>query len=251
MRGEYLRLMQYRKALLELPPHARRIPEDFTTETAETGTTSACAENTCGNSNPISHQRNYLRMRGEYAGVISELAPNRELPPHARRIPSNLIPKRHNTGTTSACAENTRLRCRKSTLTWNYLRMRGEYLVIEAPIDSILELPPHARRIRRSLLPETTGSRTTSACAENTDLVYWNAGRDGNYLRMRGEYSTVIILVSSLRELPPHARRIPNFTGQRTDKTRTTSACAENTSRAIKIADKPWNYLRMRGEYPK
>ena len=87
MRGEYLRLMQYRKALLELPPHARRIPEDFTTETAETGTTSACAENTCGNSNPISHQRNYLRMRGEY-DIFRALATGAtELPPHARRIP--------------------------------------------------------------------------------------------------------------------------------------------------------------------
>ena len=46
VRGEYLRLMEYRKALLELPPRARRIP--FSSDNCNTkgGTTSACAENT-------------------------------------------------------------------------------------------------------------------------------------------------------------------------------------------------------------
>ena len=229
MRGEYLRLMQYRKALLELPPHARRIPEDFTTETAETGTTSACAENTCGNSNPISHQRNYLRMRGEYAGVISELAPNRELPPHARRIPSNLIPKRHNTGTTSACAENTRLRCRKSTLTWNYLRMRGEYASASPCAALPPELPPHARRIHGLGFFLSSNRGTTSACAENTYGGGYDHFAIWNYLRMRGEYLVIEAPIDSILELPPHARRIRRSLLPETTGSRTTSACAENT----------------------
>ena len=46
MRGEYLRLMQYRKALLELPPHARRIRCGAFQNYDTVGTTSACAENT-------------------------------------------------------------------------------------------------------------------------------------------------------------------------------------------------------------
>ena len=66
MRGEYLRLMQYRKALLELPPHARRIPVEIAIPLATSGTTSACAENTRFVSSSSSLAWNYLRMRGEY-----------------------------------------------------------------------------------------------------------------------------------------------------------------------------------------
>ena len=70
----------------ELPPHARRIPRELHEPVATHGTTSACAENT-------------------------------------HRQSSN----RRKSGTTSACAENT-CRWHPSSLgCWNYLRMRGEY----------------------------------------------------------------------------------------------------------------------------
>ena len=53
----------------------------------------------------------------------------------------------HLSGTTSACAENTvedRIVCPR---TWNYLRVRGEYLALHTVREALQELPPRARRI--------------------------------------------------------------------------------------------------------
>ena len=52
--------------------------------------------------------RNYLRVRGEYELFDKYLAHITELPPRARRIPRELAGMKMVTGTTSACAENTR-----------------------------------------------------------------------------------------------------------------------------------------------
>ena len=51
------------------------------------------------------------------------------------------------TGTTSACAENTGNPAGKKTLSRNYLRVRGEYNAMRFKNDTIVELPPRARRI--------------------------------------------------------------------------------------------------------
>ena len=86
-------------------------------------------------------------MRGEYGtrrglrdGVV-------ELPPRARRIHSLNHPRYGFPGTTSACAENTLKRAGLVFLQWNYLRVRGEYIMFENTIIDIMELPPRARRI--------------------------------------------------------------------------------------------------------
>ena len=50
-------------------------------------------------------------------------------------------------GTTSACAENTVKRPRKRKSEWNYLRVRGEYLINRTKRLIVAELPPRARRI--------------------------------------------------------------------------------------------------------
>ena len=71
-------------------------------------------------------------------------------------------------GTTSACAENTPKPFGASTLTRNYLRVRGEY---DCPRDNgpcVMELPPRARRIQAIEQPFDCVHGTTSACAENT-----------------------------------------------------------------------------------
>ena len=52
--------------MMELPPRARRIPEDFKVLLRAPGTTSACAENTVSAIAPSMLFRNYLRVRGEY-----------------------------------------------------------------------------------------------------------------------------------------------------------------------------------------
>ena len=71
----------------------------------------------------------------------------------------------------------------------------------------------------------------------------------GNYLRMRGEYPAREHPRSPLRELPPHARRIPVFEHCGDGFHGTTSACAENTRQNSCPGVLARNYLRMRGEY--
>ena len=52
----------------------------------ENGTTSACAENTTGDTSDRSNNRNYLRVRGEYDCTAIPVSEATELPPRARRI---------------------------------------------------------------------------------------------------------------------------------------------------------------------
>ena len=91
-------------------------------------------------------------------------------------------------GTTSACAENTVGASWRPRPSWNYLRVRGEYVVICFTSGPGMELPPRARRIQEHLPQALLALGTTSACAENT---FWGDGFtacEQNYLRVRGEY---------------------------------------------------------------
>ena len=75
---------------------------------------------------------------------------------------------------------------------WNYLRVRGEYDLVEGARRLAWELPPRARRI---LIGERQVRRylgTTSACAENTLPALFFADDPRNYLRVRGEYTLSI-----------------------------------------------------------
>ena len=91
------------------------------------------------------------------------------------------------------------------------------------------ELPPRARRIPEASAIRRCAAGTTSACAENTLFGQVFSGKNGNYLRMRGEYLALPPIRVSRRELPPHARRILAGEAQRRTNQGTTSACAENT----------------------
>ena len=71
-------------------------------------------------------------------------------------------------GTTSACAENTSAQRRVVQRTWNYLRVRGEYVHVRVLGPKGRELPPRARRILATLGSPKITIGTTSACAENT-----------------------------------------------------------------------------------
>ena len=72
-------------------------------------------------------------------------------------------------GTTSACAENTPRHAMLLRIPWNYLRVRGEYLVGKPPPVILSELPPRARRIQGLFCKLLFYIGTTSACAENTN----------------------------------------------------------------------------------
>ena len=70
-----------------------------------------------------------------------------------------------------------------------------------------------------------------------------------NYLRVRGEYNTIMVGTHGVMELPPRARRIPHIIIQAGNIQGTTSACAENTHCVNPPSGHQGNYLRVRGEY--
>ena len=88
VRGEYGVSIPPGASFEELPPRARRIPDEggFTLDSG--GTTSACAENTSDAGDGAENKRNYLRVRGEYIQTELTLGIDGELPPRARRIPA-------------------------------------------------------------------------------------------------------------------------------------------------------------------
>ena len=172
-------------------------------------------------------------------------------------------------GTTSACAENTASRIPKYHMTWNYLRVRGEYNPCSQKTGLCRELPPRARRIlvltiwltrligttsacaentRGTVFCQVDGG-TTSACAENTHPATHNNALSRNYLRVRGEYPFVPPDSILVPELPPRARRIPLTRDNARSILGTTSACAENTTSWLASWRVSRNYLRVRGEY--
>ena len=172
------------------------------------GTTSAHAENTyrIGRSHPMG--RNYLRVRGEYSACSGSRRDISELPPRTRRIrqPSRVFSSSN--GTTSAYAENTAYHPKENHLCRNYLRVRGEYNARNTSGKNRGELPPRTRRIRKSFKSLADTSGTTSAYAENTLSRVADIFGMRNYLRVRGEYTSVESRDLSRRELPPRARRI-------------------------------------------
>ena len=148
VRGEYRFCIQHLLGNRELPPRARRIRGGTIFYPRYWGTTSACAENTHVWTLTPWFQRNYLRVRGEYGFAVGNRVGFLELPPRARRIPPVIPAAVAAHGTTSACAENTRINFDRLTTIGNYLRVRGEYIRSRPPSLDRLELPPRARRIR-------------------------------------------------------------------------------------------------------
>ena len=174
-----------------------------------------------------------------------------ELPPRARRIPDTYEKAKNRAGTTSACAENTKPILFAILFHRNYLRVRGEYSVVVVRLPLVVELPPRARRIPIHLLRARPRQGTTSACAENTRAKPHPTQRKGNYLRVRGEYRVTLDSIADAEELPPRARRIQSRVSKSAVSPGTTSACAENTCCSRCYLPRRWNYLRVRGEYPK
>ena len=154
-------------------------------------------------------------------------------------------------GTTSAYAENTLLGYSVSTSRWNYLRVRGEYIHQAFSQRHSEELPPRTRRIHCANPPSGHQGGTTSAYAENTRPSFDPSQITRNYLRVRGEYTSFLLHMAKISELPPRTRRIPCYLKTSLSSRRTTSAYAENTILMILMCSLLRNYLRVRGEYPK
>ena len=127
--------------------------------------------------------------------------------------------------------------------------MRGEYAVPASDPLMPRELPPRARRIQDGGRRAIIHDGTTSACAENTSITGSIKKISENYLRVRGEYSSLKVALLALLELPPRARRIQHPQTCFRSAIGTTSACAENTPQAWSHPCVSRNYLRVRGEY--
>ena len=167
--------------------------------------------------------------------------------------------------------------------------MRGEYTTLHQVDWPYAELPPRARRIPWVGSWCSTDRGTTSACAENTSscihghilarnylrvrgeyaslmesLFWWmelpprarriqkqllTTNPHQNYLRVRGEYAVLPGHLNNDVELPPRARRIHFARNPNFDFRGTTSACAENTPYRPQNHATGRNYLRVRGEY--
>ena len=188
MRGEYSARSSLCTKSSELPPRARRIQRRNFGRYKCVGTTSACAENTAPRKMRVDTRRNYLRVRGEYKTLDSQIGIPRELPPRARRIHRKNPPQTRQKGTTSACAENTGSDSLDDFPLGNYLRVRGEYPSPFPPNTCGVELPPRARRIHINMVHIIAHGGTTSACAENTFPACPRICPGRNYLRVRGEY---------------------------------------------------------------
>ena len=131
----------------------------------------------------------------------------------------------------------------------NYLRARGEYLIVWSVRWSPLELPPRTRRIPMLISGRLHPIRTTSAHAENTRVQVSMCATYRNYLRARGEYGRLDAKKRLSAELPPRTRRILFAAYQFHGQKGTTSAHAENTWMLVGWLGLSWNYLRARGEY--
>ena len=71
----------------------------------------------------------------------------------------------------------------------NYLRARGEYLMVAKLTGGAWELPPRTRRIPQWSASPLPRIGTTSAHAENTIPAREAKITVENYLRARGEYA--------------------------------------------------------------
>ena len=134
---------------------------------------------------------NYLRVRGEYSMTVTDQFAQAELPPRTRRILGVLDARFKSRGTTSAYAENTQTT--PPPPRWNYLRVRGEYLLGGYHQLERCELPPRTRRIHPQRYRLLGGGGTTSAYAENTPERGHDFIPRRNYLRVRGEYISNLI----------------------------------------------------------
>ena len=188
MCGEYIPLKKFVFRSGELPPRVRRIHNGIDVSWWRTGTTSACAENTCGRTAQGELRRNYLRVCGEYREFINQATEEPELPPRVRRIHTGLGASPPCMGTTSACAENTLWCGQKENHPRNYLRVCGEYTPFIIHTPHPVELPPRVRRIQLWQRGPRINGGTTSACAENTPSCLILPSRQRNYLRVCGEY---------------------------------------------------------------
>ena len=147
-------------------------------------------------------------MRGEYRDHPKILNSKPGSPPLARGIPGVQKEKGGAERITPACAGNTDLRERISTVYKDHPRLRGEY-VSTRPCQTVDRgSPPLARGIRPELRAGSHQSGITPACAGNTPLMSSVRTAPRDHPRLRGEYFCRLPHFTIIIGSPPLARGI-------------------------------------------
>ena len=129
---------------------------------------SAYAGNTCQNWQSRGQQRDYPRLRGEYAGRPLMSANTSGSPPLARGILKTMHRTATGTGITPARGGNTDLRFQKNRRKRDHPRSRGEYRLLYNLPSGFQGSPPLARGIRCQLAIGLRRIGITHARAGNT-----------------------------------------------------------------------------------
>ena len=135
---------------------------------ADTGITSACAEQTSAGFRRSGRCWDHLRVCGADTNAATANMPGRGLPPRVRSRRRSPRKVHVSMGITSACAEQTIGRSPPVTFTWDYLRVCGADSVEGRQNQAGMGLPP---RVRSRRYPPCSGAQRrgiTSACAEQT-----------------------------------------------------------------------------------
>ncbi len=168
-------------------------------------------------------------MRGEHTSRWPRREPTGGPPPHARGTRGGTGRAPASTGTTPACAGNTRHGARAWRRSRDHPRMRGEHTFCA--------------------ITHPAGNGTTPACAGNTDSRSLPAAATGDHPRMRGDHRVGDPMNQDTAGPPPHARG-PLGELRAIGRTRgTTPACAGTTRAAPAPSCNGRDHPRMRGDH--
>ena len=249
MRGEYFFQLRKPRHIPGSPPLARGIPGVQKEKGGAERITPACAGNTKTELHKHWVRQDHPRLRGEYSLLSAACSFVWGSPPLARGIPRHDFIINALVGITPACAGNTDLRERISTVYKDHPRLRGEY-VSTRPCQTVDRgSPPLARGILLSTAAFYDYYRITPACAGNTYLFNYSAIIPEDHPRLRGEYADKFFKDLSTLGSPPLARGIRSNTKQNGDTSGITPACAGNTFLMILYPNTSRDHPRLRGEY--
>ncbi len=127
--------------------------------------------------------------------------------------------------------------------------MRGEHRASPARIPPSLGLPPHARGTLCLIPLLRSTSRSTPACAGNTESRSSSTDWKWVYPRMRGEHAWVSRVADTADGLPPHARGTLLIIVGTVGAVGSTPACAGNTRSRWPMVSRRKVCPRMRGEH--
>ena len=236
MRGEYFFQLRKPRHIPGSPPLARGIPGVQKEKGGAERITPACAGNTKTELHKHWVRQDHPRLRGEYSLLSAACSFVWGSPPLARGIPRHDFIINALVGITPACAGNTDLRERISTVYKDHPRLRGDY-VSTRPCQTVDRgSPPLARGIRPELRAGSHQSGITPACAGNTPLMSSVRTAPRDHPRLRGEYFCRLPHFTIIIGSPPLARGIRICLIIPQSSPRITPACAGNT---------PTNFLKI------